>query len=156
MNKTTLCNAFEISRWVCVIIGIQASYFWGSSPAEQIHILAPWLVIPMAGLTGLESVFLGDAARKQSGYAASPYQRQSGINNLALAITAILVSVFSWGTGAELAVITVLLVFLLLSGSNHAWSAWKEGNHTVKNLLRPLMSLILILSCLPILLRYTP
>jgi hypothetical protein len=116
----------------------------------------PWLVIPMAGLTGIESIFLADAARSQSGYAASPYQRQSGINNVALALTAILIFFFSWGTGAELAVISVLLFFLLLSGSNHAWSAWKEGNHTIKNLLRPLMSLILILSCLPILVRFTP
>ncbi len=77
MNKSTLCNIFEISRWVCVIIGIQASYFYESNPAEQIHLLAPWLVIPMAGLTGIESIFLADAARSQSGYAASPYQRQS-------------------------------------------------------------------------------
>ena len=152
MNKTTLCNVFEISRWTAVFVGLQLSYFMGTTTEAQIHILALWLIIPMAGLTGLESVFLGDAARKQSGYAASPYQRQSGFNNLALAFTALLVFIFDWGTPAELTLITTLLIFLFLSGCNHGWTAWQEGNRTLKNLLRPLMSLILILSCLPILL----
>ncbi len=155
MSKTALCNLFEIMRWVTVIIGLQLSYYFDSTQTAQIHILAPWLVIPMAGLTGLESIFLADAARQQSGYAASPYQRQSGLNNVALAITAILVFVFGWGEAAELTVVTVLLIFLFLSGCNHAWSAWKENNRTIKNFLRPVMSLILILSCLPILLRFS-
>ena len=151
MKAASICNTLEITRWLAVFVGIQAAYYFGDNPAAQIHILAGWLVIPMAGLTGLESVFFADAARQQSGYAASPYQRQSGLNNLALALTTVIIYIWNWGSYAELAVLTVLLIFLSFSGCNHAWSAIREKNHTVKNLLRPAMTLLLLVSCLPIL-----
>lgn len=154
MKNINVCNAFEVIRWVCVIAAIQICYFFYSASEDQLRILMWLFVIPMAGLTGIESIFFADAARSQSGYAASPYQRQSGINNLSIAIASIIIALGQFGPDADFALIIAVLIFLMLSGCNHAWSAWKEGNHYLKNILRPIMSLLLFFSCLPILINY--
>ena len=153
MNLSTakkICNALEIGRWICVVLGFQFAFSQGTTPQDQLHILTPWIVVSLAGLTGIESVFFGQAASQLTGYAPSAYQRQSGINNLAVAITALLAFFLQWGTYAEITVMTTLLIFLFLSASNHAWSAWKEGNHTIKNLLRPVLTVLLIAFVLPV------
>ncbi|MEK7500007.1 MAG: DUF6790 family protein, partial [Patescibacteria group bacterium] len=99
-------------------------------------------------------VFLGDTAAKLSGYGkGSAYQRQSGFNNLALALTAILAYFLGWGIYAKIAVFTALLIFLALSASNHAYSALKEKNKAVKNFLRPIMTIALLAYSIPFLLR---
>ena len=103
--------------------GFALALQYGGTPQAQLHILTPWIVISIAGLTGIESVFFGRAASELSGYAPSAYQRQSGFNNLAVAIVALLVFILGWGTLAEAAVLSVLLIFLFLSACNHAWSA---------------------------------
>ena len=85
-----------------------------------------------------------------SGYkGGGAYQRQSGFNNLALAITTIMVYVFHWGTLAEITVMTVLLVFLTLSALNHAYSAYKEKNYKIQNLLRPILTVALLAATIP-------
>jgi len=145
MSGAGICRALEILRWAGVIVGFQFAFLRGATPVEQMHILVPWVVGSLAGLTGIESVFFGEAASKSTGYAPSAYQRQSGFNNLALGATALLVYFLEWGIYAELAVMTILLIFLFLSACNHGWTAWREGNRQVKNLLRPLMTLLLIL-----------
>ena len=68
--------------------------FFGNDPQHQLHILMPFVVIGLSGLTGIESLFFGKAAVELTGYTQSAYQRQSGLNNLAVAITAILVLCF--------------------------------------------------------------
>ncbi len=153
MNKARICQLLEIIRWVGVILGFQFALLLAKTPKEQIHILAPWIVVSLAGLTGIESLFLGEAASKSTGYAPSAYQRQSGLNNLALAITALIVFFFKWGLYAEVSVMSVLLIFLFLSSCNHAWSALKEDNYNIKNLLRPIMTLLLIAFTLPFIIR---
>lgn len=98
MTQKQICNILEIVRWLCIIAGFNLAYFSSQDPAGQLHIIMPWLVIPLAGLTGIESVFLGKTASELSGYGYNPaYQRQSGMNNIAVAITAIIVSFFKWG-----------------------------------------------------------
>ena len=151
MRGAAICRALEILRWTGVIAGFQLAFTRGQTPVEQVHILVPWLVVSLAGLTGIESVFFGKAASQSTGYAPSGYQRQSGMNNLALAATALLVYFFKWGFYAELAVVTALLIFLFLSALNHGWSAWREGNRRLKNFMRPVMTLLLILFVTPFL-----
>ena len=153
MNKKNICNGLEIARWIGVVLGFQLAFFKGANPQEQLHILTPWIVISLAGLTGIESLFFGEAASEITGYAPSAYQRQSGMNNLAVAITAWMVFLFKWGTYAETAVISTLLIFLFLSACNHAWSAVKEQNYHIKNLLRPGMTVLLIAFALPCIIR---
>ena len=145
----------EISRWILVIIGFQCAYFIGKTPVESFHILVPWITLSLAGLTGIESVFFGKIASKVTGYAGGGggYQRQSGINNISVGITGLLVFILDWGVGADAAVMTVLLVFMALSGSNHAYSAFKEDNRNMRNILRPLMSLLLLVFVLPMMIK---
>lgn len=157
MHKRTLVRSFEILRWVLVVLGFQLAFLFGGSPTEQFSTLTVWVVGSLAGLTGLESLFLGRVAAEVTGYAPSAYQRQSGMNNVALGVTALVVYFLRWGTHAEAAVMAVLLIFLLLSAGNHAYSALREGNRGLKNLLRPAMTLLLVVFVLPMMtaaLRY--
>ncbi len=154
MSKTQICKLLEITRWVCVAIGFNMAISLGHTPADQLRIYMPWIVLPLAGLTGIESVFLGETAAELSGYKSNPgYQRQSGLNNIAVAITALVVWLCRWGTHAEAAVMLTLLVFLTLSACNHAWSALKENNLSRKNLLRPIMTLLLLGFTVPFIVR---
>lgn len=153
MNTKKICHILEILRFAGVIAGFAFALQYGGTPQGQLHILMPWIVISIAGLTGIESIFFGRAAAELSGYAPSAYQRQSGINNLAVAITALLVFILGWGTYAEAAVLIVLLIFLFFSACNHAWSAIKEHNRNIRNLLRPVMTVLIIIFILPFIIR---
>lgn len=56
----------------------------------SVYVFAP--LLPQSVQIGIESVFFGKSGSKVSGCGDSgPYQKQSGMNNLALAITALLV-----------------------------------------------------------------
>jgi len=140
-------------RVFLVIAGINLAYFFGNDPQHQLHILMPFVVIGLSGLTGIESLFFGKAAIELTGYTQSAYQRQSGLNNLAIAITAILVLCFKWGVYAEITILSASLIFFFLSAINHAWSAIKEGNRKLKNLLRPIMTIILLIFTVPFIIR---
>lgn len=145
-----LTKIIEILRWVAAGAGI----YWGYSladPLQGFKMMSLVVVLSIAGLTGLESLFWADSAAEKSGYGkGSPYQRQSGFNNLAIAITMILVWLLGWGVTAMAAVTIVLLVFLVLSAANHAYSAIKEGNRAIINLLRPLLTGVLLGGVLPL------
>jgi len=149
----TICKILEYLRIIGVIAGINLAYFLGSDPQQQIHILMPFIVINLSGLTGIESVFFGKVAVELTGYKPSAYQRQSGFNNLAVAITAILILILKWGMYAEIAILSASLIFFFLSAINHAWSAIKEGNRKLKNLLRPIMTIILLIFIVPFIIR---
>lgn len=154
MDSTKICRLLEILRWVGVGLGIFLALLLGKDPAQQFNILCIWVVISLAGLTGIESVFFGKAAAKLSGYGeGGAYQRQSGINNLALAITTLLVYFLNWGLYAKISVMTVMLIFLSLSASNHAYSAIKEHNKSFKNFLRPIMTTVLLAVIIPFMIR---
>jgi len=151
MNRETLCHVLEALRWIGVVAGFQLAYLAGHTPGERLHILTPWVVISVAGLTAVESLFLGRAAARISGYAPSAYQRQSGMNNLALALTALPVWLLGWGARAEAALLTVLLLFLSLSACNHLASAWRDRNRSLRNWLRPVLTAVLVAFTLPVL-----
>ncbi|MFH1873975.1 MAG: DUF6790 family protein [Pseudomonadota bacterium] len=153
MNAKKICHLLETMRWLGVGLGFGLALAWGKDPQHQLHILMPWLVISLAGLTGIESVFFSQAAAQITGYTPSAYQRQSGINNVAVALTAVLVLILNWGVFAEATVLSALLIFLFFSACNHGWSAWKEGNRNLRNILRPIMTIILIAASVPFIIR---
>lgn len=136
-----------------MIAGINLAYFSGGNPQHQIHILMPFIVIGLSGLTGIESLFFGKAAVGITGYKPSAYQRQSGLNNIAVAITAILVLFLKWGVHAEITILSASLIFFFLSAINHAWSAIKEGNRGLRNLLRPIITSLLLIFTVPFIIR---
>ena len=153
MGKQAVNFMLEILRWAGVGVGVFLAFSY-TEPRQQFSVLCIFVVLSLAGLTGIESLFFGEKASKQSGYGpGGAYQRQSGLNNLALAAATILIYIFGWGVQAKAAVMFVLLIFLIFSAVNHAYSALKEGNKSLKNFLRPFMTALLLGMVLPFLVR---
>lgn len=143
-------DVLEYARWTGAGVGIFWANYAGGSAAEQFGIITIWTVLAVAGLSGVESLFFGQAASRISGYGTGgAYQRQSGLGNLALALACILAYALGWGTMAQAALMSVLLTFLVLSSANHAYSAFREGNRNRRNLLRPVLTLLLVVVILP-------
>lgn len=147
-------NILEILRYTILGIGFFLTFYFGGTAVEQFHTLFLFVIIPMTGLTGIESIFFAEGAAKASGYGSgSAYQRQSGMNNLAVAIAAILVFVFNWGFYAEASIMLVVLIFFTMSGLNHLYSAIKENNKIARSYIRPVMTLLLDIAVLIFLVR---
>jgi len=83
-------------------VGIVLVYFLaeylGTDAISEFHILGPIMVIVMSGTVAFESLILGEVGSEKIGYKPNrAYQIQSGLNNLATALTALLV--FMLGNG---------------------------------------------------------
>lgn len=147
-------QTLEILRWLSVPVGIFFAYYLRNNPVQQFSILSLIVIVFMAGLTGIESLFFARASSENTGYMSGrAYQRQSGMNNLALAITVVLAHLLGWGVYADLSLMSVLLIFLTLSGINHAYSALKEGNRNMKNMARPMLTALLLIVIVPFMSR---
>ena len=143
-----ICHTLEVLRYILVFFGIFFAECH-SAPQEKFAIITFVFIISLAGLTGIEGYFLGKYASEIVGYRdPGPYQKQSAINNLALTIATIIAYLLNWGLHAHLALISVLMIFLLLSGLNHALDAIKNGNRSLRNFLRPIGSILLTLTVL--------
>lgn len=70
----------------------------------------------MSGSVAFESLILGEAASEKIGYRPNrAYQIQSGLANLATALTALLVYMLDWGRYADATIVSVMLMFFTLS-----------------------------------------
>jgi hypothetical protein len=47
-------------------------------------------------------------------------------------------------------VVSVLLIFLAMSACNHLWSAWREGNASLRSFTRTAATAALVAATLPI------
>lgn len=122
----------------------------GNDAVSKFHILGPIMVIIMSGTVAFESLFLGEVGSEKIGYQPNrAYQIQSGLNNLATAVTALIVFVLDWGRYADATIVVAMLIFFSLSAANHTMSAIKEHNMKPVNLMRPVMTLLLIGILLP-------
>ena len=138
----------EVLRYILIFIGVFVAECY-QSPQEQLAVITLFFIVSLAGLTGIEGYFLGKYASAIVGYQdPGPYQKQSAINNLALTIATIITYVLDWGLHAQLALISVLMLFLFLSGTNHALDAIKNGNRSLRNYLRPIGSTLIIITVL--------
>ncbi len=135
-------------------VGIVLVYFLaeylGTDAISEFHILGPIMVIVMSGTVAFESLVLGEVGSEKIGYKPNrAYQIQSGLNNLATALTALLVFILDWGRYADATIVTAMLVFFTLSAANHAATAIKDHNMKLVNLMRPIMTLLLMGILLP-------
>jgi len=147
-------QALEVGRFTGVFGGFWFAFSQWHDPQLAFRGLSVCVVVSVAGMAGVESLFFQKRAAAASGYGDSgPYQRQSGFNNLALATVGIVVFLLDWGTGAEAATCLVLLVFLALSAINHAYSRYRDGNPSGRGFTRPLGTLILWIAILPFMFR---
>ena len=72
MTPQAICRALDVGRWIGLIAGFGLALRYSPDPADQLHVLAPWLVGSVSGLTGIESVFLGRAAAQLTGTHRAP------------------------------------------------------------------------------------
>ena len=117
-TQAKICQFFEVMRYVLAGIGFWLAsndYSQGFPVENQVHILFLWVLIPMTGLTGIEGWFLSKGAAEKSGYVLSEYQKQSGMNNLAIAVTAIIVLLLNWSAHVKTALFLVSLLFFSFS-----------------------------------------
>ncbi len=134
--------------------GIVLVYFLsqslGTDAVSTFHILGPFIVMIMSGTVAFESLFLGAAASAKIGYKPDrAYQVQSGLNHLATAVAALFVYLMAWGPYADATVTIVMLTAFTFSAANHLATAIREHNMKPVNLMRPLMTLLLLGVLLP-------
>lgn len=152
--KKYISTSIEWIRPAAITLICFYAYYVASDPVKIFHILGPALVIIMSGSVALESLFLGEVGSEKIGYRPDrQYQIQSAFNNLATAITAIIVLVMDWGLHAEATIVTAMLLFFTFSAINHSRSAIKNGNFTRVNLMRPIMTLLLLALLLPTMIK---
>ena len=149
-----ISHVLETARFGGVFAGFWFAFSHVADPQLAFRGLSVCVVVSIAGMAGIESLFFRKRAAAVSGYAdPGPYQRQSGFNNLAVATVGLVVFLLDWGTRAEAAICLVLLVFLTLSSINHAHSRWRDGNPSWRGYTRPLGTLILWIAIVPFMLR---
>ena len=67
------------------------AYYLGNDAISRFHIMGPFVVMLMSGTVAIEALVLGEAASEKIGYAPNrAYQVQSGLANMAIAVTGLL------------------------------------------------------------------
>ncbi len=143
--KKAFSSFIEYLRPTGVVAAFFIAEYYGETPQEVFSILAPILIAFMAGTIGLEGLFFYKEGSEKLGYKGSrDYQRQNALTQIAIAITAVLIPIFGWGIYGLCSISTLFMLFFLFSGSNHAYSWLVEGNKSITNLMRPIISIVLI------------
>jgi len=148
--KKKLSMMMEWIRPAGIVLVYFLAEYHGTDAISKFHILGPIVVIVMSGTVAFESLILGEVASEKIGYEPNrAYQIQSGLNNSATALTALLVFILDWGRYADATIVTVMLLFFILSAANHTTTAIREHNMKPVNLMRPIMTLVLMGVLLP-------
>ena len=138
---------FEITRIIAVVIGFFLAYFYGGTAEDIIHILLPWLIVPIMGFSAVEGLFFGKDAARAKGYGAnSAYQIQTALFFLSITFMSIWLYFANWGVWSEITLLFTFLLSLLLSAINHTYQAIAHGNYAWNNLIRPIGVIALIAS----------
>lgn len=152
-KSLNICNLLEILRYISLGTGIFFAEYY-QEPIMQLNIISITVVLSLGGLSAIESIFFGKKAAAISGYGEpNAYQRQSGFNNLALSLVTIVVYYFDWGIIAKLTVLLTMLTFLTFSAGNHLYTALAKGNRSIRNMLRPAVTIVLLIYTIPIIIR---
>lgn len=146
---------FEISRFIILGGGAFLAYlFFDHQPVLLLHYMMLCVVVSLSGLTGIEGLFFSNSTAKSLGRGTgSPYQKQSAMNNLSIAIVGIFVWFSGWGVHADAAIMMVTLCFITLSAGVHTWEAFATNNKSRKNKMRGVWTLALLALCVPILVQ---
>jgi len=148
--KKKLSMMMEWIRPAGIVLVYFLAEYHGTDAISKFHILGPIVVIVMSGTVAFESLILGEVASEKIGYEPNrAYQIQSGLNNSATALTALLVLILDWGRYADATIVTAMLLFFILSAANHTATAIREHNMKPVNLMRPIMTLVLMGVLLP-------
>ena len=148
--KKKLSMMLEWIRPAGIVLVYFLAEYHGTDAISKFHILGPIVVLVMSGTVAFKSLILGEVASEKIGYEPNrAYQIQSGLNNSATALTALLVFILDWGRYADATIVTAMLLFFILSAANHTATAIREHNMKPVNLMRPIMTLVLMGVLLP-------
>ncbi|NOY50806.1 MAG: hypothetical protein GXO88_09635 [Chlorobi bacterium] len=140
-----IIKLIELLRVSGTAAGVFLAYYLGKTPQEVLSIMSVWVIVSIAGTSGIESLFFGNLTAKEKGFEqGSNYQIQSAIALLSYAAVALLVFLLKWGTSAELTIVVAFLFFMLFSAANHTRSIIVDKNYKWANLNRPFLSAMLI------------
>ncbi len=145
-NIQPMIKYFEIFR----ISGVSAViffgyYFYTGEPAELLHFLTPWLILLIAGLSGVEGLFFGKISAAAKGYTGgNEYQLQTALFFIAITLVAVFLYFMRWGVKADLTMALVFMLSFFFSSLNHAYQALFKGNRSGINMMRPLLTLAMI------------
>jgi hypothetical protein len=115
--QARLVKAIEMIRFTGAAIAIALGL---KSSNPEYRLSAALFVFFLAGITGLESLFLGKiSARSKKWDEGSPYQIQSGCNNLASTVAMIILLSIGASDAALATLMMTVTIFLQLSGINH-------------------------------------
>ncbi|MFH1728664.1 MAG: DUF6790 family protein [Pseudomonadota bacterium] len=155
MSWKARCTKYiEYFRFFIIFLAIFISNYLAAHPVEAFHYMAILIIIGFSGTIAFEGLILGEFASAKIGYTPSrAYQVQSALYSLAITIAAIISFVLNWGLFADLTIITVLSSFLVLSSTNHAYTAIKDKNYKITNILRPIMTLAFLAIIIPMMLK---
>lgn len=144
-----IIKIIEIIRISGASFGIYWAYYIGmstSTPAESVlHILAPWIIVSIAGTSAIEGLFFGNQAAAEKGFKNDGnYAYQSRIGLLSYAVISLIVYFANWGTNAELTIMLTFMFFMFFSAINHGYQAVAHHNYHWANLNRPFLTALLI------------
>ena len=147
--KKFISNMMEWIRPAGIPVIYFIAYYFNNDAVSRFHIIGPFVVMLFSGTVAFESLVLGEVASGKVGYKPDrSYQIQSGLANLATAITALTVYIINWGLYADTTIVIAMLLFFTFSAVNHLYSAISKKNFTLVNLMRPLIVLLLLAAML--------
>lgn len=132
---------------VCAALffGCQVGYTEGYNPIAQLHLMVSFIIVAIAGLSGLEGIFFGEESAKNKGFeVGGNYQKQFAIALLSYTVIAVIAYFSQWGIKAELTIFFTFMFFLFFAAINHGIDAVKHKNYKWQNINRPFLTLILI------------
>ncbi len=140
-----IIKVLEILRITGTGLGIFLAYYYGKNPEEILHIMTPWLVVSIAGLSALEGLIWSKKAAEATGYeTGSNYQKQSAFAFLSMTVISLIIYFSDWGPIANITLVLTFVLFLFMSAINHGYQAIVKKNLTWKNAIRPLLTALLI------------
>lgn len=150
-----IAKVIETARIIIVVVGMSlTSWLFQNHPVQHLHYLGLCLILSLSGLTGIEGIFFSRQSADSLGRRDNrPYQLQSGLNSLSVAIVGLIVWVAHWGMYAEIAVLLCTLTFITSSATVHIWEVFALGNRNIKSMLRGIMVIFLGIYCLPLLVQ---
>lgn len=150
-----IAKVIEIIRIFIIITGMAlTSWLFQGNPVQHLHYLGLCLILSLSGLTGIEGIFFSRQSADSLGRQPNrPYQLQSGLNSLSVAIVGLIVWFADWGVYAEITVLLCTLTFITLSAMAHIWEVFALGNRHIKNMMRGVMVIFLWVFCLPLLVQ---
>lgn len=148
MNKPRVYLFAEVLRYLCLLAATVLAYMYWHHTRLSLNVLSLLMALPMALVFGVyASAFLpGRPSEDRSG--STIMYRHSGLLNISLVLTLVLMFVMQWGCYAKLTTIMAAYIFLPLSSVNYAYYLFNGNGRNAMNLVFLCLSTLFSLALL--------